>query len=162
MELRHATGADAEAIREIYNREVTETTNTFDIEPRSLAEQKAWIAEREGALGVLVAEIDGAVAGFASLSEFRPRPAYRTTVESSVYVAESARGAGVGRELMVELVDVATKRGFHTIVANIAGGHEASIALHHAAGFEIVGTQREVGRKMGAWLDLVVMQRMLA
>ncbi|MDG2028667.1 MAG: GNAT family N-acetyltransferase [Acidimicrobiales bacterium] len=162
MELRHATGADAEAIREIYNREVTETTNTFDIEPRSLAEQKAWIAEREGALGVLVAEIDGAVAGFASLSEFRPRPAYRTTVESSVYVAESARGAGVGRELMVGLVDVATKRGFHTIVANIAGGHEASIALHHAAGFEIVGTQREVGRKMGAWLDLVVMQRMLA
>lgn len=162
MELRHATGTDAEAIREIYNREVTETTNTFDIKPRSLAEQKAWIAEREGALGVLVAEIDGAVAGFASLSEFRPRPAYRTTVESSVYVAESARGAGVGRELMVELVDVATKRGFHTIVANIAGGHEASIALHHAAGFEIVGTQREVGRKMGAWLDLVVMQRMLA
>ena len=63
---------------------------------------------------------------------------------------------------MVGLVDVATKRGFHTIVANIAGGHEASIALHHAAGFEIVGTQREVGRKMGAWLDLVVMQRMLA
>lgn len=161
MDLRLATVDDAAAILEIYNREVTETTNTFDMKPRSLAEQRAWITERDGALGVVVAEIDGTVAGFASLSEYRPRPAYRTTVESSVYVAESARGAGVGRALMRELVDVATRRGFHTIIANIVGGHEASIALHHAAGFEIVGTQREVGRKMGKWLDLVVMQRML-
>ncbi|GJM38623.1 MAG: N-acetyltransferase [Acidimicrobiales bacterium] len=161
MELRLATVADAGAIREIYNREVTETTNTFDLEPRTLEQQRDWLAERLGALGVVVAEIDGRVAGFASLSEYRPRAAYRTTVESSVYVAEWARGEGVGRAMMSELVDVATQRGFHTIIANIAGGHEASIALHHAAGFEIVGTQREVGRKFGKWLDLTVMQRML-
>ena len=160
-ELRLATMGDAEAIREIYNVEVTETTNTFDLEPRSLEQQRSWLSERLGALGVIVAEVDGRIAGFASLSEYRPRPAYRTTVESSVYVAGWARGEGVGRALMHELVHVATQRGFHTIIANIVGGHEASVALHHAAGFEVVGTQREVGRKFGTWLDLVVMQRML-
>lgn len=162
MRLRNATVADAEALRTIYNREVEETTHTFDLEPRSLSEQQDWIRERAGALGVLVAEIDGEVAGFASLSPYRPRPAYRTSVENSVYVAESARGAGVGRALMEELIDVATQRGFHTIIARVSGGHEASIGLHRACGFTVVGTERQVGRKFGKWLDVVVMQRMLA
>lgn len=162
MKLRLGTLDDASDLREIYNREVLETTNTFDIEPRTLEEQESWIAEREGALGVVVAEIDGRVVGFASLSPYRPRAAYRTTVENSVYVDQSARGSGVGRALMEELIDVATRRGFHTIVAHIAGGHEASIGLHHACGFQVVGTEREVGRKFGKWLDVIVMQRMLA
>jgi L-amino acid N-acyltransferase len=162
MMLRLATVADAETLRAIYNREVLETTNTFDLEPRSLGEQQAWIAEREGALGVVVAEVDGQVVGFASLSPYRPRAAYRTTVENSVYVDESARGSGVGRALMQELIDVATQRGFHTIVAHIVAGHEPSIGLHHACGFQVIGTEREVGRKFGKWLDVVVMQRMLA
>lgn len=162
MKLRLATVADAEDLRRIYNREVLETTHTFDLEPRSLEAQEEWIAEREGALGVVVAELDGEVAGFASLSPYRPRAAYRTTVENSVYVDEAARGHGVGRALMNELIDVATGRGFHTIVAHIVGGHEASIGLHHACGFTVVGTEREVGRKFGKWLDVVVMQRMLA
>ncbi len=162
MRLRNATVADAEALRTIYNREVEETTHTFDLEPRSLSDQQDWIRERAGALGVLVAEIDGEVAGFASLSPYRPRPAYRTSVENSVYVAESARGAGVGRALMEELIDVATQRGFHTIIARVSGGHEASIGLHRACGFTVVGTERQVGRKFGKWLDVVVMQRMLA
>lgn len=162
MKLRMGTVADAEALRTIYNREVLETTHTFDLEPRSLEQQQAWIAEREGALGVVVAELDGRVVGFASLSPYRPRAAYRTTVENSVYVDESARGAGVGRALLDNLIEMATHRGFHTIVAHIAGGHEASIGLHHACGFQVVGTEREVGRKFGRWLDVVVMQRMLA
>jgi L-amino acid N-acyltransferase len=162
MMLRLATVADAEALRAIYNREVLETTNTFDLEPRSLQEQQAWIAERAGALGVVVAEVDGRVVGFASLSPYRPRAAYRTTVENSVYVDESARGSGVGRALMQELIDVATQRGFHTIVAHIVAGHEPSIGLHHGCGFQVIGTEREVGRKFGKWLDVVVMQRMLA
>jgi len=161
MRLRLGTVADAEALRAIYNREVLETTNTFDLEPRTLEEQQDWIREREGALGVVVAEIDGEVAGFASLSPYRHRAAYRTSVENSIYVAASARGTGVGRALMDELIDVATKRGFHTIIAHISG-NEASIALHHSCGFQVVGTEREVGRKFGKWLDVVVMQRMLA
>ena len=159
--IRPAAAADAEAVRRIYNHEVEHTAHTFDLVPRSLAEQQAWLRDREGALGVVVAEVGGEAAGFASLSEYRPRAAYRTSVESSVYVDESVRGRGVGRRLMQEMVRVAEARGFHTMMARIAGGHEASIRLHQAVGFEVVGTEREVGRKFGGWLDVVVMQRML-
>ena len=160
--IRPAAAGDAEAIRRIYNHEVEHTTHTFDLAPRTLEDQRAWLRDREGALGVVVAEVDGEVAGFASLSEYRPRAAYRTSVESSVYVDESVRGRGVGRRLMQELVRVAEARGFHTMMARIAGGHEASTGLHQAVGFTTVGTEREVGRKFGGWLDVVVMQRMLA
>ena len=159
--MRLATVGDAADIRRIYNHEVEHTSHTFDLVPRSLDEQQQWLRHREGALGVLVAEIDGAVMGFASLSEYRPRPAYRTSVESSVYVDGAARGRGLGGRLMAEMAEMATARGFHTMIARIAGGHEASIGLHLAAGFVTVGTEREVGRKFGAWLDVVVMQRML-
>ena len=159
--IRLATVADAEAIRRIYNHEVEHATHTFDLVPRTLEDQQAWLRDREGALEVVVAEVGGEVAGFASLSEYRPRAAYRTSVESSVYVDESVRGRGVGRLLMQELVVVAEARGFHTMIARIAGGHEASTGLHQAVGFATVGTEREVGRKFGGWLDVVVMQRML-
>ena len=159
--IRPATAGDAEATRRIYNHEVEHTTHTFDLVPRTLEDQRAWLRDREGALGVVVAEVGGEVTGFASLSEYRPRAAYRTSVESSVYVDESARGRGVGRLLMQELVVVAEARGFHTMIARIAVGQEASISLHRAVGFTTVGTEREVGRKFGGWLDVVVMQRML-
>ncbi len=161
MLLRHATVADADVLRLIYNHEVENTTVTFDLVPRTLAQQQQWIRDREGALGVIVAEISGQVAGFASLSPYRDRPAYNTTVEDSIYVASTARGSGVGKALLNELIVMAEARGFHTILAHIAGGHEASIALHSACGFELTGVQREVGRKLGRWLDLTVMQRML-
>ena len=162
--IRLATVADAEAIRRIYNHEVEHTTHTFDLVPRTIEDQQAWLRDREGALGVVVAEVGGEIGevlGFASLSEYRPRPAYRTSVESSVYVDESARGQGLGQRLMQELVVLAEARGFHTMIARIAGGHEASTRLHQAVGFTTVGTEREVGRKFGGWLDVVVMQRML-
>ena len=129
--------------------------------PRSLEDQRRWITDRSGALGIVVAELDGEVVGYASLSPFRPKAAYRTTVENSVYVAESARGTGVGRALLEELIELADARGFHTIIAHIVGGHEASIALHHACGFRVVGTEREVGRKFGRWLDVCEMQLLL-
>lgn len=161
IRVRLATGDDAEVIRRIYNHEVANTTHTFDLVPRTPDEQAAWLAERDGALGVLVAEVDGSVVGFAALSEYRPRAAYRTSVESSVYVDAPFRGLGVGSRLMIELIDLATARGFHTMLARIAGGHEASIALHRSVGFAMVGTEREVGRKLGNWLDVAVMQRML-
>ncbi|RMH86202.1 MAG: N-acetyltransferase family protein [Actinomyces sp.] len=161
MELRLARPADAEAIRAIYNHEVEHTTHTFDLEPRTLDQQRAWLAERTGAFAVLVAEIDGRVAGFASLSPYRDRPAYRTTVEDSVYVDRTCRSRGVGRALLSGVVEAAANRGFHSVIGRIVGGHEASIALHHACGFRVVGTEREVGRKFGRWLDVVIMQRLL-
>lgn len=161
IELRLATVDDAPALRRIYNHEVEHSTVTFDLVPRTLEEQQRWITDRDGAHGIVVAELDGEVVGYASLSPFRPKAAYRTTVENSVYVEERARGAGVGRALLDEIIRLADARGFHTIVAHIVGGHDASLALHHACGFRVVGTEREVGRKFGRWLDVVVMQRML-
>ena len=161
MEIRLATVADAEAVRAIYNHEVEHSTATFDLVPRTLAEQQAWIREREGALGVVVAEHEGRVVGFASLSPYRSKPAYNTTVEDSVYVDRDARGLGAGKALLEEIIAMASARGFHTIVAHISDPDGASVALHRSCGFTVVGIQKEVGRKFGKWLDVVLMQRMV-
>ena len=161
MDLRLATLDDAEAIRAIYNLEVTTSTATFDLVPRTSDEQRGWLAERSGARAVVVAVDSGAVCGFGSLSPWRDRPAYSTTVEDSVYVHRDHHGEGIGRALLIKLVETATAHGFHACMARIVGGHEASIALHAACGFEVVGTEREVGRKFGRWLDVVVMERLL-
>jgi phosphinothricin acetyltransferase len=161
MQLRLASLDDAEAIRQIYNVEVTSSTATFDLVPRSLEDQRAWQDARSGAHAVLVAEDHGQVVGFASLSKWRDRPAYSTTVEDSVYVHRDHHGQGVGKALLGELIVTATNHGFHACMARIVGGHDASIALHRSCGFEVVGTEREVGRKFGKWLDVVLMERML-
>jgi phosphinothricin acetyltransferase len=115
---------------------------------------------------VIVAEAlddDGkpTVVGFGSLSPYKERPAYRTSVEDSVYVHHDHQGQGIGKLLLAELVEVATTHGFHAVFARIVGGHASSIALHKACGFELVGTEREVGRKFGKWLDVSIMQRLL-
>lgn len=162
VQVRPAGPEDAEGIRAIYNLEVTTSTVTFDLVPRTPADQRAWLADRNGAHVALVALDDGEVVGFASLSPYRDRPAYRTSVEDSVYVRRDRHGTGVGRLLLAELVDVATTSGFHAVFGRIVGGHQASLALHRGAGFEVIGTEREVGRKFGRWLDVVVMQRLLA
>lgn len=161
MLARLATIDDAEATRAIYNVEVTESTVTFDLVPRTVEEQRGWLTARSGAHAVLVAEDGGDVIGFASFSPYRDRPAYSTSVEDSVYVRRDQQGKGVGKLLLGELVALATSHGFHTMMARIVGGHDASIALHRSLGFEVVGTEREVGRKFGRWLDVLVMQRLL-
>jgi phosphinothricin acetyltransferase len=160
--VRLAERRDAEATRAIYNAEVTESTATFDLVPRTLDEQVDWIAGHSGAHPAIVATDEaGEVVGFGSLTPFRDRPAYATTVEDSVYVGRDRRGRGIGRLVLDELLRLAREHGFHSVMARIVGNHEASIALHRACGFELVGTEREVGRKFGRWLDVVEMQRML-
>ncbi len=161
MLLRPATAADAAATAAIYNAEVLGSRVTFDLVTRSVEEQAEWLDARSGALEVVVAEVDGEVAGYASLSAYRERAAYRTTVEDSVYVHADHRGAGVGRALLDEIVDVARERGFHSVIARIVADHTASIRLHAAVGFQHVGVEREVGRKFGRWLDVAVMQLLL-
>ena len=161
MDVRLAELDDAEAIRAIYNVEVTSSTVTFDLVPRSLEDQRAWLLDHAGAHPAIVAVEDGEVAGFGSLSPYRDRPAYATTVEDSVYVHGRSRGRGGGKVLLSELVRVAVDHGFHSVIGRIVGGHEASIAVHRACGFEHVGTEREVGRKFGRWLDVVLMQKLL-
>ena len=153
---------DAEALRAIYNVEVLESTVTFDLVPRTLAEQTAWVDEHSGGHPAIVAVDErDTVGGFASLSPYRPRPAYATTVEDSVYVRRDLRGQGLGRLLLGDLVELARDHGFHSVMGRIVGDHDASIALHAACGFEQVGREREVGRKFNRWLDVVLMQRML-
>jgi phosphinothricin acetyltransferase len=159
--VRLATLLDAEAIRAIYNVEVLEDTATFDLVPRTLDEQREWLTARSGAHAVVVADDGGEVVGFGSLSPWRDRPAYKTTVEDSVYVHRARQGEGIGKLLLTELVSVATNHGFHAVLGRIVAGHDASIALHRALDFEQVGVEREVGRKFGRWLDVVLMERLL-
>jgi L-amino acid N-acyltransferase YncA len=163
---RPAGPSDAEPIRAIYNDEVTSGTNTFDLVPRTPDEQQLWLERHGGAHPVLVAVDDqppnaAEVLGFGALSPFRSRPAYATSVEDSVYVHPAHRGLGVGKLLLNDLIEAAATLGFHTMIARIVGHNETSIGLHVACGFEVVGTEREVGRKHRTWLVVVELQRML-
>jgi phosphinothricin acetyltransferase len=162
VRIRLADVADAEAIRTIYNLEVTTATSTFDLVPRTLEDQVAWLQARSGAFSATVAvDADDVVVGFASLSPYKERAAYRTTVEDSVYVERSRNGEGIGRLLLAHLVDVARASGFHAVLARIEAGGAASRAVHARCGFELVGIEREVGRKFNRWLDVAVMQLVL-
>jgi len=161
LTIRLAERRDAEGIRTIYNHYVAESTALFDMVPRTLDEQVQWLDDHSGGHPALIAELDGEIVGFGSLSVFRARPAYATTVEDSVYLLRGHEGRGIGRRLLDELIRLASAHGFHSVIARITGENEPSIRLHAACGFEIVGTEREVGRKFGQWLDVVEMQRML-
>lgn len=160
--VRPATTADAEQIRAIYNHEVSHSVATFDLVPRSLDEQREWLQARSGAFAAIVAVDEGdQVLGFASLSPYRDRPAYRTSVEDSVYVRHDRQGTGIGRLLLGELLRTAAASGFHAVFARINAAGEASIALHRSLGFALVGVEREVGRKFGRWHDVALMQTLL-
>jgi L-amino acid N-acyltransferase YncA len=163
--LRLASLGDAEQIRQIYNYEVSNTTATFDLVPRSLPEQQQWIADRSGAFAAIVA-VDpadqlGDVVGFGSLSPYKERAAYRTSVEDSVYVRRDRGGQGIGKLMLTELLSVGAASGFHAVFARISGSSAASIRLHESCGFELVGIEREVGRKFNRWLDVALMQALL-
>ncbi len=161
MIVRRATIEDAEGVRAIYNAEIS-STSTFDLVARTQQEQRTWIEEHSGAYPAIVSvDSAGRVTGFGSLSRYRDRAAYSTTVEDSVYVEAAHRGEGVGRLLLDELVRLAGAHGFHCVIGRIVGGNEASVRLHLGCGFELVGVEAEVGRKFGRWLDVVVVQKLL-
>jgi phosphinothricin acetyltransferase len=162
LSIRLVERRDAAAIRDIYNLEVAESTVTFDMVPRTIDQQVAWIDEHSGGHPAIVAVDDGGgVVGFGSLSPYKDRPAYATTVEDSVYVHRDHRSRGIGRLLLEDLVRRGRDHGFHLMIARIVGDHEVSIALHATCGFAHVGVEREVGRKFNKWLDVVEMQRLL-
>ena len=170
VRIRLATVDDAAAIQAIYNHEVEHTTATFDLVPRTLEDQRSWLAARSGAFSAVVAigpantssadDVDE-VLGFASLSPYKERAAYRTSVEDSVYVRRDAHGRGVGKLLLNHILDVAAASGFHAVMARIEASGAASRGLHVACGFELVGVEREIGRKFGRWLDVALMQCVL-
>jgi phosphinothricin acetyltransferase len=161
--LRLAELSDAEEIRTIYNHEVVHTAATFDLVPRSLPDQVAWLTARSGAFSAVVAVDDATdeVVGFGALSPYKERAAYRTSVEDSVYVRRDRNGEGIGSLLLRELLSVAATSGFHAVFARINATGEASIALHQKWGFELVGVEKEVGRKFNRWHDVALLQRLL-
>jgi L-amino acid N-acyltransferase len=161
MRIRLAVLKDLSEIREIYNDAVINTTATFDIEPRTVKQQEEWFLEHGGRYPVIVYEIDGKVAGWASLSRWNERPAYANTVENSIYVKKEYRRNGIGRELLRELIKYSYECKHHTIIARIAEGNETSIKMHREAGFEIIGVMKEAGRKFGRYIDVTIMQKIL-
>lgn len=161
--IRPCRAADLDQVRAIYAIEVREGTASFELEPPDLAEMTRRFERVLGAgLPYLVAEVEGRLAGYAYAGPYRERPAYRHTVEDSVYVASWARRQGVARTLLEALIAVATAAGRRQMVAIIGdpdGG--GSVALHRRCGFVTVGTLSGVGFKFGRWLDTVLMQRSL-
>lgn len=160
--IRAATIADAPAICQIYNHFILHSTATFEEEAISADEMARRIGAILPALPFLVAEIDGAVAGYAYATTWKPRSAYRHTVESSVYVAPGCAGMGLGTRLYQALLQALRGRGVHAVLAGIVLPNEASVALHEAFGFCAVGRMREVGLKFGQWLDVGYWECLLA
>jgi L-amino acid N-acyltransferase YncA len=162
ISIRDARAADTAVICAIYNDAVAHTTAVFDDVPRTLEAQQAWlVAKAEQGWPVLVAETDGRVVGYASFGSFRAWPAYRHTVENSIYVAPDCRGQGVGTHLLGPLLDRARDRRLHAVIAAITADNLASLRLHARFGYKEVGRFPEVGHKFERWLDVVFLQLLL-
>ena len=159
--VRLATAADLPAVNAIYNHYVLCSTCTYQTEPATAAEREAWFAAHGPAHPVTVAEADGEVVAWASLSRFHPRAAYGHTVENSVYVRHDRHRRGLGSLLLADSVDRARALGHHAVLALIDADQSGSVELHRRHGFAEVGRLREVGFKFGRWLDVVYLQRML-
>ncbi|MCG5030105.1 N-acetyltransferase family protein [Mesosutterella sp. OilRF-GAM-744-9] len=156
MNIRRAVQADLPKLLEIYNYEVINGVATFDTEPFTLAQRQPWFdAHNVANHPLIVAEVNGVPAGYATLSSFNSKAAYDSTVELSIYVDQACRGKHVGRELMSAILDLAREDSrTHRVVSIITGTNEASIALHKKFGFRYAGTITEAGFKKGRYLDV--------
>lgn len=162
IQIRLATQADLPAINSIYNQYVLTSTSTYQELPETPRDRLDWFASHDPARHpITVATLDGQVIGWASLSPFHKRAAYRHTVEDSVYVSPNHQRIGAGRALLEDLIVRARAAGHHTILALIDAEQAGSIALHQTLGFEEVGFLREVGFKFGRWLHVRYLQLML-
>jgi phosphinothricin acetyltransferase len=159
--VRRATLADLDAITDIYNEAITNSTATFDVEPKTTADQASWFEEHSDRLPILVAELDGAVVAWASLSSWSDRCAYEDTTEASLYVHRDHRRRGIGRNLLQALLTAGRDAGLHTVIGRIAEGNDASLKLVESLGFSHIGVMREVGFKFGRRLDVHLVQLML-
>jgi len=159
MLIRAATQADLPSITGIYNQAVTDTTASFDLEPKTIEERARWFADRAPRHPVLVAEDDGIVVGWGSLSPYSERPAYDATVEISIYIDRHSQGRGLGGALGDRLIAEGRAHGLHVIVARICTENAASMTLTgKRLGFSDAGTLHEVGFKFGRWLDVAVLE----
>lgn len=160
--IRSAAEDDLADILRIYNQAIEKTTAVFEYRPHTLEMRREWFKAKQAAsLPVLVALESGAVLGFASYGPFRAWPAYKYSVELSVYVDESARGRGIGSVLVRSILESARKQDLHVVMAGITADNAVSLRLHEKLGFVEVAHVREVGYKFGRWLDLKLLQIVL-
>jgi phosphinothricin acetyltransferase len=161
--LRPATAADASALAALYAPQVERGTATFEIEPPDAAEmERRWREVTSRGLPYLVAVSNGELLGYAYAAPYRPRAAYRFTLEDSIYLRDAARGKGIGRALLAALIEGSERAGARQMIAVIGdSANVASIRVHAALGFRHVGVLRSVGSKFSRWLDVVLMQRAL-
>jgi phosphinothricin acetyltransferase len=162
MRIRPATQTDLPAILEIYNEAILNTTATADYEPHTLAMRAEWFEQRlQKGYPVLVAEENGMIIGWSSLSPYHVRPGYRFTAEVSIYVRAEWRSKGVGSAMLPALIEAGRERGLYALIAGIDAENTASIRLHLRNGFEQVGRLKRAIYKFGRWLDLVFMELLL-
>jgi phosphinothricin acetyltransferase len=163
LQVRPATEADLPSITKIYGHAVRYGTATFEITPPDLAEMtRRFRTLMDGGFPYFVAVLDGAVVGYAYAGAYRPRPAYRFTVENSVYLDPAMHRRGIGLQLMQRLIAECESRGYRQMIAVIGDSANAgSIGVHVRTGFQMIGTHPNVGFKFGRWLDTVMMQRAL-
>ena len=159
--IRKARLSDVNAITKIYNEAIRTTTATFDTRPKNVRDRLQWLKSHGKRHPVIVAELNGIVVGWASLSPWSDRSAYKDTGETSFYVGTAYQGQGVGRKLKKAIIDRARRLQFHTLIARVAEGSDVSLHLNDSFGFAHVGTLKEVGRKFGRLLDVHILQKML-
>ena len=157
--IRDATAADLAAINELYNTTIIDSHVSFDVEPWTVDDRRRWWESRDPELVCLIADLDGIVAGVAFSSWWRPKDAYRTTMETTVVLDEAYHGRGLGTELLAALATRLHAEGVHRAVAIIALPNQASLALHRKLGYREVGTLTEVGNKLGRYWDTILMER---
>ena len=163
VSIRRATRGDAAAICTIYNQGIDDRIATLETERRTPEERRAWLAARGPRHPVFVAETNGGdVIGWASLNAFNPRPAYDGVADLSVYVERAWRGRGVGRRLLAHLVECARGLGYHKLVLAAFPFNAAGVTLYERLGFRTVGIYHEQGQLDGGWVDVIVMERLLA
>ncbi|WP_369899839.1 N-acetyltransferase family protein [Bacillus manliponensis] len=161
LEIRQANKKDVRAILEIYNDAIRHTTATFDLQDKTMMEMELWFTKYEQDYPLIVAEEDGVILGYCSLSPFREKEAYKRTVEISIYIGTGSRGKGVANRLMERILQIAKERGDHTIIAGITRGNDISVKLHEKFGFTYIGCFREVGYKFEQWQDVLFYQYMV-
>lgn len=161
--IRQAVENDMQQIMEIYNDAILNTTAVYTYKAQTIEERLLWFQKKkEDNFPVLVFEEDNVVTGFATFGPFRPFPAYKYTIEHSVYVHKDYRKHGTGTALVKELIKTAGEREYKTIVAGIDAANKNSIAMHEKLGFQYSGTVKKAGFKFGRWLDLAFYQLELA
>jgi len=156
--IRNAKEEDLERLTYIYNWAVENTTASFDLKPQTIEKRREWFSHYGDFYPLIVAEFDGEVAGYASLSKFREKEGYLKTVEVSLYIAPEYQNKGIGKILLERIIEEGKKRGFHVIIAGITAGNEVSVRLHEKFGFVFCARLNEVAYKFEKWQDCLFYQ----